>query len=104
MHEEKKSYPFPLLTPAMGLGLPSVRRRSGNATPAHRAAAWPPRAPSTVSSTASEVSTMNYLTTNTILEQTVGANVIDCLVEYDQAWALQPSLPRAGPPMTTPPV
>ena len=40
----------------------------------------------------SEVSTMNYLTTNTILEQTVGANVIDCLVEYDQYGALQPSL------------
>lgn len=33
---------------------------------------------------------MNYLTTNTILEQTVGANVIDCLVEYDQYGALQP--------------
>jgi oligopeptide transport system substrate-binding protein len=40
----------------------------------------------------SEVSTMNYLTTNTILEQTVGANVIDCLVEYDQYGNIQPAL------------
>lgn len=40
----------------------------------------------------SEVSTMNYLTTNTILEQTVGANVVDCLVEYDSYGNLQPAL------------
>ncbi len=40
----------------------------------------------------SEVSTMNYLTTNTILEQTIGANVVDCLVEYDRYGNIQPSL------------
>lgn len=41
---------------------------------------------------ASEVSTMNYLVTNTQVEQKVGANVIDCLVEYDSTGTLQPAL------------
>ncbi|MEG2930397.1 MAG: peptide ABC transporter substrate-binding protein [Ruthenibacterium sp.] len=40
----------------------------------------------------SEVSTINYLVTNTQMEQQVGANVIDCLVEYDAAGKLMPAL------------
>lgn len=40
----------------------------------------------------SEVSTLNYLTTGTTWDQTVGANVIDSLVEYDSHSNLIPGL------------
>lgn len=41
---------------------------------------------------ASEVSTLNYLTTGTQWDQYVGANVIDTLVEYDNVGQLKPGL------------
>lgn len=41
---------------------------------------------------ASEVSTLNYLTAGAQWEQTVAANIIDTLVEYDSNGNLQPSL------------
>ncbi|OQB25533.1 MAG: Oligopeptide-binding protein AmiA precursor [Firmicutes bacterium ADurb.Bin182] len=41
---------------------------------------------------ASEVSTLNYLTTGTQWDQYVGANVIDTLVEYDNFGQLKPGL------------
>ncbi|MFQ8759209.1 MAG: hypothetical protein ACLSAF_06960 [Intestinimonas sp.] len=81
------------LTLAMGLGLLSgCGGGSGNATPAPTGGGAASESAVYRKLYGSEVSTMNYLTTNTILEQTVGANVIDCLVEYDQYGALQPSL------------
>lgn len=40
----------------------------------------------------SEVSTLNYLTTGTTWDQTVGANVIDTLVEYDSFAQVLPGL------------
>jgi len=40
----------------------------------------------------SEVSTLNYLTTGTTWDQTVGANVIDTLVEYDSYAQVLPGL------------
>ncbi|QHQ61340.1 peptide ABC transporter substrate-binding protein [Anaerocolumna sedimenticola] len=40
----------------------------------------------------SEVTTMNYLVTNLENEYTIGANVIDTLVEYDSLGQIQPSL------------
>lgn len=40
----------------------------------------------------SEVSTLNYLTTGTTWDQTVGANVIDTLVEYDSTGSVIPGL------------
>jgi len=40
----------------------------------------------------SEVSTLNYLTTSTTWDQSVGANVIDTLVEYNNIGELIPSL------------
>lgn len=39
-----------------------------------------------------EVSTLNYLTTSNSNEQSIGANVIDTLVEYDSYGEIQPSL------------
>jgi ABC-type oligopeptide transport system substrate-binding subunit len=39
-----------------------------------------------------ELTTLNYLTTSNSNEQTVGANVIDTLVEYDSQGEVQPSL------------
>lgn len=39
-----------------------------------------------------EVTTMNYLVTNSELEYEIAANVIDTLVEYDNLGTLQPSL------------
>ena len=81
------------LTLAMGPGLLSgCGGGSGNATPAPTGGGAASESAVYRKLYGSEVSTMNYLTTNTILEQTVGANVIDCLVEYDQYGALQPSL------------
>ena len=41
---------------------------------------------------ASEVTTLNYLTTGTTNELTVLANVVDCLVEYDSLGNVQPAL------------
>ncbi len=40
----------------------------------------------------SEVTTMNYLVTNSENEYTIGANVIDTLAEYDNLGQIQPSL------------
>ena len=40
----------------------------------------------------SEVSTLNYLTTSTTWDQTVGANVVDSLVEYDATGKVIPGL------------
>ena len=40
----------------------------------------------------SEVSTLNYLTTSTTNEYAIGANVVDCLVEYDCYGNVIPSL------------
>lgn len=40
----------------------------------------------------SEVSTLNYLTTSSTWDQTVGANVIDTLVEYNSVGQVMPSL------------
>ena len=39
-----------------------------------------------------EISTLNYLTTSNANEQSIGANVIDTLVEYDSFGEIQPSL------------
>ncbi len=41
---------------------------------------------------ASEVTTMNYLVTGSQVEYTIGANVIDTLVEYDNLGQIEPSL------------
>ena len=41
---------------------------------------------------ASEVTTLNYLTTGTTNELTILANVVDCLVEYDSLGNVQPAL------------
>lgn len=41
---------------------------------------------------AKEVTTMNYLVTNSEVEYEIGANVIDTLVEYDNLGTLKPSL------------
>ena len=40
----------------------------------------------------SEASTLNYLVTSTIAEQTVGANCVDTLVEYDSDGQLKEGL------------
>ena len=41
---------------------------------------------------ASEVTTLNYLTTSTTNELMILANVVDCLVEYDSLGNVQPAL------------
>ena len=40
----------------------------------------------------SEVSTLNYLTSSNTWDQTVGANVVDTLVEYDSVSKVIPGL------------
>ena len=40
----------------------------------------------------SEVSTLNYLTSGTTWDQTVGANVVDTLVQYDSHAQVLPGL------------
>ena len=40
----------------------------------------------------SEVTTLNYLTTSSTNEYAIGANVVDCLVEYDCYGNIIPSL------------
>ena len=39
-----------------------------------------------------EVTTLNYLTTSNTNEYAIGANVVDCLVEYDNYGNIIPSL------------
>jgi len=41
-----------------------------------------------------ELTTLNYLVTGTTAEQTVAANCVDCLVEYDNLGVLKPSLAK----------
>ncbi len=62
-------------------------------------AAKPP-APTTKSSAdystvySGELTTLNYLVTGTTAEQTVAANCVDCLAEYDNLGVLKPSLAK----------
>ena len=65
-----------------GSSAPAATQAPASAAPAETAAAVTENA---VYRTlyASEVTTLNYLTTGTTNELTVLANVVDCLVEYD---------------------
>ena len=87
-----------LLALVMVLGLAACGGKTETAAPSDAAQAPTAAAPAVAQEAifsklyASEVTTLNYLITTQENEMTIAANVVDCLVEYDNLGNIEPAL------------
>jgi len=94
MMTAKRMFAF-LLAMVMVLGMTACGGKTGTEEPTKAAeAATPAVAENAVFRKlyASEVTTLNYLITTQENEMTIAANVVDCLVEYDNLGNIEPAL------------